>query len=62
LVINKTDLAPYVGASLEVMERDASKMRGSRPFVFASLRQGKGFDAILPLIGEIGGIPELIAQ
>ncbi|WP_270731764.1 urease accessory protein UreG [Shimia sp. Alg240-R146] len=62
LVINKTDLAPYVGASLDVMERDATKMRGDRPFVFASLRQGKGFDAILPLIGEIGGIPELTAQ
>ncbi|MGR3635319.1 MAG: urease accessory protein UreG [Shimia sp.] len=61
LVINKTDLAPYVGASLDVMERDATKMRGARPFVFASLRQGKGFDAILPLIGEIGGIPELVA-
>ncbi|KPA23616.1 Urease accessory protein UreG [Shimia sp. SK013] len=62
LVINKTDLAPYVGASLEVMERDATKMRGDRPFVFTSLRHGKGFEAILPLIGEMGGIPELIAQ
>lgn len=61
LIINKTDLAPYVGASLEVMERDANKMRGQRPFVFASLRQGKGLDAILPLIGEIGGVPELLA-
>src|SRR5919112_2283982 len=39
LVINKTDLAPYVGASLEVMERDARKMRGERPFIFTSLRQ-----------------------
>lgn len=62
LIINKTDLAPYVGASLEVMERDANKMRGQRPFVFASLRQGKGLDAILPLIGEIGGVPELLAS
>ncbi|SFK96227.1 urease accessory protein UreG [Shimia haliotis] len=62
LIINKTDLAPHVGASLEVMERDAAKMRGQRPFVFASLRHGKGLDAILPLIGEIGGIPSLIAQ
>lgn len=62
LIINKTDLAPYVGASLEVMERDANKMRGQRPFVFASLRQGKGLDAILPLIGKIGGVPELLAS
>jgi len=62
LIINKTDLAPHVGASLEVMERDAAKMRGKRPFVFASLRHGTGLDAILPLIGEIGGIPSLIAQ
>ncbi|TCL00413.1 urease accessory protein [Shimia isoporae] len=62
LIINKTDLAPYVGASLEVMERDANKMRGTRPFVFASLRSGKGLDAILPLIGEIGGVPELMAS
>lgn len=62
LIINKTDLAPHVGASLKVMERDAKKMRGQRPFVFASLRHGKGLDAIVPLIGEIGGIPELMAQ
>ncbi len=60
LIINKTDLAPYVGASLEVMERDASKMRGTRPFLFTSLRHGKGLDALLPLIGEIGGVPALM--
>ncbi len=60
LIINKTDLAPYVGASLEVMERDANKMRGTRPFLFTSLRQGKGLDALLPLIGEIGGVPALM--
>lgn len=60
LIINKTDLAPYVGASLEVMERDASKMRGTRPFLFTSLRHGKGLDALLPLIGEIGGVPALL--
>ena len=46
LVINKIDLAPYVGASLEVMERDAKKMRGARPFVFTNLREGKGVDEI----------------
>ncbi len=60
LIINKTDLAPYVGASLEVMERDAAKMRGSRPFLFTSLREGKGLDALLPLIGDIGGVPALM--
>jgi hypothetical protein len=41
-VINKIDLAPYVGASLEVMERDARKMRGDRPFLFTNLRAGVG--------------------
>ena len=57
LVINKTDLAPYVGASLEVMERDATKMRAGRPFVFASLRHGKGVDEIVSLLARIGGLP-----
>ena len=42
LVINKIDLAPHVGASLEVMERDAKRMRGARPFVFTNLRSGQG--------------------
>src|SRR5215470_9431117 len=44
LVINKTDLAPLVGANLEVMDRDARKMRGSRPFVFTNLKTGHGLD------------------
>ena len=57
LVINKTDLAPYVGASLEVMERDATRMRSGRPFVFASLRQHKGVDAIVASICEAAGLP-----
>ncbi|WP_370158424.1 urease accessory protein UreG [Salipiger bermudensis] len=57
LVINKTDLAPHVGASLDVMERDATKMRAGRPFVFASLRQGKGVDEIISLLARIGGLP-----
>src|SRR6202044_4180424 len=42
LIINKIDLAPYVGASLEVMDRDARKMRGDRPFLFTNLRAGSG--------------------
>ena len=46
LVINKIDLAPHVGASLEVMERDAKRMRGARPFVFSNLRIGRGLDEI----------------
>ena len=44
LIINKTDLAPHVGASLEVMERDTRAQRGERPFVFTDLKQGIGLD------------------
>jgi urease accessory protein len=50
LVINKIDLAPYVGASLEVMEQDAKRMRGERPFVFTNLREGQGLEEILAFI------------
>jgi urease accessory protein len=50
LVINKIDLAPYVGADLAVMERDAKRMRGGRPFVFTNLRAGEGVDAIVSWI------------
>ena len=46
LVINKIDLAPYVGASLEVMERDSRRMRGERPFVFTNIRLGEGVDIV----------------
>ena len=56
LVINKIDLAPHVGASLEVMERDSKKMRGARPFVFANLRIGQGVDEIVRFIQEKGGL------
>lgn len=56
LVINKTDLAPHVGASLDVMERDATKMRGPRPFVFANLKARGGVAAIRQLIHELGGV------
>src|SRR5439155_24575669 len=47
LVINKIDLAPHVGASLEVMERDARRVRGERPVVFSNLRSGEGVDGIV---------------
>ena len=56
LVINKIDLAPHVGASLEVMERDSKRMRGARPFVFANLRIGQGVDEIVRFIQEKGGL------
>ena len=50
LVINKIDLAPHVGASLEVMDRDAKRMRGDRPFVFTNLKQGVGLDTVAGFI------------
>ncbi|WP_221793725.1 urease accessory protein UreG [Oceanobacter mangrovi] len=50
LIINKTDLAPIVGASLEVMDRDAKKMRGERPFVFSNLKKAQGLDDIINFI------------
>ncbi|RAP42116.1 urease accessory protein UreG [Rhodovulum viride] len=58
LVINKTDLAPYVGADLGVMDRDAKRMRGAQPTVFAALKQGEGVGAIVRLLCEIGGLTE----
>ena len=56
LVINKIDLAPVVGASLEVMERDARKMRGGRPFVFTNLKTGEGAGRVAEFIAEAGGL------
>ncbi len=56
LVINKTDLAPYVGASLEVMERDSNTVRGTRPFVFSAIRNGKGVEEIVAFLLEAGGL------
>ncbi len=52
LVINKIDLAPYVGASLEVMQRDSRKMRGERPFIFTNLRKDIGLDAVIAWLEE----------
>ena len=54
LVINKIDLAPYVGASLDVMDRDAKKMRGERPFVFTNLKTGTGLNQVRDFIVEQG--------
>lgn len=56
LVINKTDLAPHVGADLSVMDRDAEKMRKGRPFVFANTKAGKGVEAVVDFIVEKGGL------
>jgi urease accessory protein len=56
LVINKIDLAPHVGASLEVMERDARRMRGERPFVFTNLKSGQGAGEVAGFVERQGGL------
>jgi urease accessory protein len=56
LVINKIDLAPHVGASLEVMEADTKRMRGARPFVFTNLRSGEGVAVVTGFIERAGGL------
>jgi urease accessory protein len=56
LVINKIDLAPLVGASLDVMDRDAKRMRGERPFVFTNLKTGDGLDRVVDFIVAQGGL------
>jgi urease accessory protein len=56
LVINKIDLAPFVGANLDVMDRDAKRMRGVRPFVFANIRAGQGVPEIAAFIEKQGGL------
>ncbi len=58
LIINKTDLAPYVGANLDVMARDAKKMRGERPFVFTNLRNGEGVEHVIEFIRKQGLLDE----
>jgi urease accessory protein len=61
LIINKTDLAPYVGANLDVMARDAKKMRGDRPFIFTNLRKGEGVDKVVDFIRRQGLLDEVNA-
>ena len=56
LVINKIDLAPMVGADLSVMEADARRQRGARPFVFSNMRDGTGLDVIAAFIERSGGL------
>lgn len=56
LVINKIDLAPFVGASLEVMDRDSKLMRKERPYVFTNVRSGEGVDAVAAFIEQAGGL------
>jgi urease accessory protein len=56
LIINKIDLAPHVGASLEVMDRDARKMRKERPFVFTNLKTGEGVEAVISFIVKQGAL------
>ena len=56
LVINKIDLAPLVGASLEIMDRDARKMRGERPFLFTNLKENKGVAEIADFVAKAGGL------
>jgi urease accessory protein len=56
LVVNKIDLAPYVGADLAIMEEDTKRMRGQRPYVFSNIRDGVGVDAIAKFIEQAGGL------
>jgi urease accessory protein len=56
LVINKTDLAPYVGANLDVMARDAKVQRKARPFVMANMKTGEGVDEVIAFLSEKGGL------
>ena len=59
LIINKTDLAPHVGANLEIMAADAKKQRGDRPFIFTNLRQGEGVKQVVEFIRKQGLLDEI---
>jgi urease accessory protein len=59
LIINKTDLAPHVGANLEIMAADAKKQRGDRPFIFTNLRQGEGVAEVVAFIRKQGLLDEI---
>ena len=62
LIINKIDLAPHVGANLEIMARDARRMRGNRPFVFTNLHTGEGVDQVIDFIVKQGLLDEIRSQ
>lgn len=62
LIVNKTDLAPMVGADLAVMRRDAGRMRGERPFVFTNLRAQEGLDEVVGFLETRGGLVRREAQ
>lgn len=62
LIINKTDLAPHVGASLEVMERDAARMRAGRPYFFCAMRHGEGLAPVVAQIRALSGLGEVAAE
>lgn len=59
LLINKTDLAPLVGANLDVMDKDSKRMRGERPFLFSNLKKGEGVRDVVEFILEMGGIEKV---
>ncbi len=59
LLINKTDLAPLVGANLDVMESDSKRMRGTRPFLFSNLKSGKGVEQVVDFILDAGGVEKV---
>ena len=62
LVINKIDLAPYVGASLEVMDRDSRRMRGARPFLFTNIMKGEGVDEVISWIKHDALLEDLVEE
>jgi len=61
LIINKADLAPYVNASLEVMEADTRRVREGRPYVFTDMLRRKGLDEVIAFIEKAGGLPAAVA-